>query len=83
MEKLENFFKMFKIPDIENITGNSFNEVLNYINDFPLYSDLTTIDDLCIKFISKAKKLVSYTLPVIIGIVLFLFLQLMMYLQYR
>ena len=68
MKKLENFFQILKIPNVENIPGNSFNEVLNYINHFPLYSDLRTIDDLCIKFISKAKKLVSYTLPVIIGI---------------
>ena len=68
MEKLENFFRDFKINDIENIHGNSYEEILNHINRYPLYNDLRTVDDLCIKYITKAKKLISLSLPVIIGI---------------
>ena len=68
MEKLENFFRDFKINNIENIQGNSYEEILNYINRYPLYNDLRTVDDLCIKYITKAKKLISLSLPVIIGI---------------
>lgn len=68
MEKLENFFQNFKIENINNIPLNSFNEALSYINQYPLYSDLQNIDDLCIKFIAKSKKLISFALPVIIGI---------------
>ena len=68
MEKLENFFVNFKIENINNIPRNSFEETLNYISQYPLYNDLKTVDDLCIKYIAKAKRLVSYSLPLIIGI---------------
>ena len=71
MEKLGNFFQNFKIENLEelrNIDNISINEALNNINQFPLYSDLNTVDDLCIKYISKAKKLVSIAIPIIIGI---------------
>ena len=68
MEKLAKFFQIFKIQNIDNIQQNSFNQVLNYINQYPLYSDIKNVDDLCVKFIAKAKKLISYTIPVIIGI---------------
>lgn len=68
MEKLANFFRNFKIENINNIPRNSFEQALNYINQYPLYNDLRTVDDFCIKYIAKAKRLVSYTLPLIIGI---------------
>ena len=68
MQKLENFFRYFKIENMNNIPRNSFEQVLNHINQYPLYNDLKTVDDLCIKFIAKAKRLISYTLPLIIGI---------------
>ena len=68
MEKLANFFRSFKIENINNIPRNSFEQALNYINQYPLYNDLRTVDDFCIKYIAKAKRLVSYTLPLIIGI---------------
>jgi hypothetical protein len=68
MEKLENFFGNYKIENIRNIPANSIDGILDYISRYPFYSDLRTIDDLCIKFIAKAKKLISYTLPAIIGI---------------
>ena len=68
MEKLENFFRDFKINNIENIQGNSYEEILNYINRYPLYNDLRTVDDLCIKYIAQAKKLISLSIPFIIGI---------------
>ena len=68
MEKLENFFGNYKIENIRNIPANSIDGILDYISRYPFYNDLRTIDDLCIKFIAKAKKLISYTLPVISGI---------------
>ena len=68
MEKLERFFRDFRIENIDNIPRNSFDLALKYINQYPLYNDLKTVDDLCIKYIAKAKKLISYTLPLIIGI---------------
>ena len=68
MEKLEKFFERYKIENIRNFQGNSLNEVLNYISNYPLYNDLRNIDDLCIKLIAKAKKLISYSIPLIIGI---------------
>jgi uncharacterized protein (DUF697 family) len=68
MEKLANFFRNFKIENINNIPRNSFEQALNYINQYPLYNDLRTVNDFCIKYIAKAKRLVSYTLPLIIGI---------------
>ena len=68
MEKLEKFFETYKIENIRNFQGNSLNEVLNYISNYPLYNDLRNIDDLCIKLIAKAKKLISYSIPLIIGI---------------
>ena len=71
MEKLENFFLEFKIPN-ENLNElrniNDIEKVIKKINEYSLYKDLKTINDFCIKYISKAKKLVSYSLPVIIGI---------------
>ena len=68
MEKLENFFGNYKIENIRNMPANSIDGILDYISRYPFYNDLRTIDDLCIKFIAKAKKLISYTLPVISGI---------------
>ena len=71
MEKLGNFFQNFKIENLEeirNIDNISINEALNNINQYRLYSDLNNVDDLCIKYISKAKKLVSFAIPIIIGI---------------
>ena len=68
MEKLENFFSNYKIENIRNIAANSIDGILNYISRYPFYSDLRTIDDLCIKFIARAKKLISYTIPLIMGI---------------
>ncbi len=68
MEKLEKFFRKFKIEDIEGLRKKSTTEALDYISQYPLYSDLKTIDDLSIKYISKAKRLISYSLPIIIGI---------------
>ena len=66
-EKLENYFQKYKIQNIDNIRANSFEQILNYINQYPLYNDLKNIDDMCIKYIAKAKKLVSLSLPAIIG----------------
>ena len=68
MEKLENFFSNYKIENIRNIAANSIDGILNYISRYPFYSDLRTIDDLCIKFIARAKKLISYTIPLFFGI---------------
>ena len=68
MEKLENFFRKFKI-NIEVLRNiSSAREALDIINHYPLYRDIRTIEDLGIKFISKSKKLISYSLPIIIGI---------------
>ena len=55
MEKLEKFFERYKIENIRNFQGNSLNEVLNYISNYPLYNDLRNIDDLCIKLIARQK----------------------------
>ena len=70
MEKLEILFQKFLIQNINELNnqGYSCNDLLNIINKYPLYKDLKTIDDLCIKLISQAKKLISYSLPIIIGI---------------
>ena len=68
IQKLENFFHNFKIENINDTPRNSFEQVLNHINQYPLYKDLKNVDDLCIKFIAKAKRLISYALPLIIGI---------------
>jgi hypothetical protein len=64
MEKLENFFRKFKIIEVlRNIS--SAREALDIINHYPLYRDIRTIEDLGIKFISKSKKLISYSLPIL------------------
>ena len=69
MEKLENFFGNFKIDNVEGLRNMStIEEVLVNISQNPFYSDLATIDDLTIKYISRAKKLISYSLPIIMGI---------------
>ena len=68
MEKLTNFFEQFRVLNLDELRNKEPIEVLNHINQYPLYKDLKSIDDLCIKYISKAKKLVSYSLPLIIGI---------------
>ena len=71
MEKLEIFFQKFRIEILELLGNNeniSINETLEIINRNNLYNDLYNKEDLCIKYITIAKKLVSFAIPVIIGI---------------
>ena len=68
MKKLANFFKQFKVLNLDELRNKDAIEVLEKINKYPLYNDLKNIDDLCIKYISLAKKLVSFSIPIIIGI---------------
>ena len=68
MKKLANFFKRFEVLNLDELRNKDAIEVLEKINKYPLYNDLKNIDDLCIKYISLAKKLVSFSIPIIIGI---------------
>lgn len=50
---------------INNRTLNHYLEIMKQSN---LFNDINKIDDLYIKFISKSKKLILYSIPIIIGI---------------
>lgn len=81
MAKIESYFRKFHMEIINNelitpmsekqsfkINNRTLNHYLEIMKQSNLFNDINKIDDLYIKFISKSKKLILYSIPIIIGI---------------
>ena len=79
MSKIEKFFENSKvnIKELEELNNKinknenkkeRLNEYLKVLKKSELFNDINTVDDLYIKCISKSKKLILYSMPVLAGI---------------